>query len=122
MPTLQERKESAMQKLLNIHCARRGQLTTQHFTRQNKDGRTVKQGPYYLWQRYVKGHKQSVRIPPEHIAQVQADLAHGREVQAIFDDLFAIMEQTATQQDLAVKKKKRPCRTRNCAKLRRSSS
>jgi len=119
MPTLQERKESAMQKLLNIHCARRGQLTTQHFTRQNKDGQTVKQGPYYLWQRYVNGRKQSVRISPERIAQVQADLAHGREVQTIFDDLFAIMEQTAMQDDLAIKKKKRPCRTHNCVKPRR---
>jgi len=122
MPTLQERKESAMQKLLNIHSARRGLLTTQHFTRQNKDGRTVKQGPYYLWQRYVNGRKQAVRIPPERIAKVQADLAHGREVQAIFDDLFAIMEQTATQDDLAIKKKKQLCRMRNCAKPRRSSS
>lgn len=122
MPTLQERKDSAMEKLMNIHCARRGLLTTQYFTRQNKDGQAVKQGPYYLWQRYVKGRKQSVRIPSECIAQVQDDLARGREVQAIFDDLFSIMEQTAAQNDVEVKKKKQPCRMRNCAKPRQSSS
>jgi hypothetical protein len=81
------------------------QLSTQYYTRKTADGRTVRQGPYYVWQRYVKGQKRSVRVSRQQIARVEAELARGREVQAILDELWAILEQSATQQDGHAKKK-----------------
>ena len=103
--TLAERKAAAVQRLMAIDGARRGQLSAQYYTRKAADGRTVRQGPYYVWQRYVKGQKRSVRIGRQQIDRVQAELARGHEVQSILDDLWAILEQSAAQQDEHAKKK-----------------
>jgi hypothetical protein len=103
--TVAERKVAAVQRLMAIDGARRGQLSTQYYTRKTGDGRTVRQGPYYVWQRYVKGQKRSVRIGRQQIGRVQAELTRGREVQSILDDLWAILEQTAAQPDEHAKKK-----------------
>jgi len=103
--TLAGRKTAALEQLMAIDGARRGQLSTQYYTRKTADGRTVRQGPYYVWQRYVKGQKRSVRVSPQQIDHVQADLTRGREVQSILDDLWTILEQTAAQQDEHAKKK-----------------
>jgi len=102
---MEQQKETAIRKLMEIKSARRGQISAQYYERQTDDGHTLKVGPYYVWQRWVKGQKISARIPPEHIKQVKADLERGRDVQKIFDDLFAIMEQTAIVHDVDVKKK-----------------
>ena len=102
---LAERKAAALEQLMAIDGARRGQLSTQYYTRKTADGRSVRQGPYYVWQRYVKGQKRSVRVNREQIDRVQAELARGHEVQAILDDLWAILEQSAAQQDEHAKKK-----------------
>jgi hypothetical protein len=104
--TLTQRKEAALEQLMAIGSARRGQLSVQYYKRHTADGRVIKQGPYYLWQRYVNGKKRSVRIPPDQIAQVEADFERGREIQAIFNELFLIMEAAATLQDQDAKKKK----------------
>ena len=105
--TLTQRKEAALEQLMAIGSARRGQLSAQYYKRQTADGRAIKQGPYYVWQRYVNGKKRSVRVTPEQIAQVEADFKRGREIQAIFDELFLIMEEAATFQDQDAKKKKK---------------
>lgn len=101
----EQQKETAIRKLMEIKSARRGQLSKQYYERETADGRTIKVGPYYVWQRWVKGQKISARVPPEHIEQVKADLERGRDVQKVFDDLFAIMEQTAVIHDIGAKKK-----------------
>lgn len=103
--TLAGRKAAALERLMAIDGARRGQLSTQYYTRKTANGRAVRQGPYYVWQRYVKGQKRSVRINRRQIDRVQTELARGREVQAILDELWAILEQTAAQQDEHAKKK-----------------
>ena len=87
-----------------IDGARRGQLSPQYYTRKTADGRTVRQGPYYVWQRYVKGQKRSVRINRHQIDRVQAELERGREVQAILDELWTVLEQTAADGDQHAKK------------------
>jgi hypothetical protein len=103
--TLAGRKAAALEQLMAIDSARRGQLTPQYYTRKTTDGRTVRQGPYYVWQRYVKGQKRSVRVNRQQIDRVQAELECGREVQAILDELWTILEQTAAEQDHHAKKK-----------------
>ena len=103
--TLERRKAEALERLMAIDGARRGQLSTQYYTRKAANGRTIRQGPYYVWQRYVKGQKRSVRVNSEQISRVQAELERGREVQAILDELWTILEQTAAEQDQHAKKK-----------------
>lgn len=119
--TLAGRKAAALERLMAIDGARRGQLSKQYYTRKTADGRTVRQGPYYVWQRYVKGQKRSVRVNRQQIDRVQAELARGREVQTILDELWAILEQTATQQDEHAKKKPTRSAPPATAKPRRRS-
>lgn len=99
------RKAAALEQLMAIDGARRGQLSTQYYTRKLADGRTVRQGPYYVWQRYVSGRKRSVRVSHEQIERVQQELDRGHEVQSLLDELWAILEQTAVEQDQDAKKK-----------------
>ncbi|MCA1807896.1 MAG: hypothetical protein LC725_00260 [Lentisphaerae bacterium] len=103
--TLATRKAAVLERLMAIDGARRGQLSTQYYTHKTVDGRKVRQGPYYVWQRYVRGQKRSIRVSRQQIDRVQTELARGREVQSILDELWAILEKTATQQDEHLKKK-----------------
>ncbi len=105
--TLAGRKAAALEQLMAIDSARRGQLSPQYYTRKADDGRTVRQGPYYVWQRYVKGQKRSVRVNRQQIDRVQAELERGREVQSILNELWTVLEQTATENDQHAKKKPR---------------
>ncbi len=118
---MEQQKATAIRKLMEIKSARRGQISEQYYERETADGRTIKVGPYYVWQRWVNGQKRSVRIPPEHIEQVRKDLERGREVRQILDDLFAIMEQAAVIHDIDAKKKWSRRGMRGSGKQRRSS-
>lgn len=108
--TLAARKAAALEQLMAMDGARRGQLSMQYYTRKSADGRTVRQGPYYVWQRYVNGRKQSMRVSREQVEQVQQELDRGREVQSLLDELWAILEQSAVEQVQHTKKK--PMRSR----------
>jgi hypothetical protein len=107
MRTLEERRQAALEQLLAIGTARRGQLSEQYYERVDSQGKVHRRGPYYVWQRWVRGQKQSVRVPPSVVDRVRADLERGRKVAEIFDELWAVMEQTAIQQDADSKKKPR---------------
>jgi hypothetical protein len=119
--TLAGRKAAALEQLMAIDSARRGQLSPQYYTRKTADGRTVRQGPYYVWQRSVKGQKRSVRVHRQQIDRVQRELARGREVQALLDELWTVLEQTAAEKDQHAKKKSMPS-TRPAAAKRKPRS
>lgn len=120
MNALQERRQAAMERLMAIGTARRGQLSEQCYERRDRNGKVRRTGPYYVWQRWVRGQKQSVRVPASALAQVRADLQRGREVQAIFNELWAVMEQTAIAQNADSKKKPRRSKPPSDGKSRSS--
>lgn len=120
MNALQERREAAMERLMAIGTARRGQLSEQYYERTDQNGKVRRSGPYYVWQRWVRGEKQSVRVPTSALARVRADLQRGREVHDIFDELWAVMEQTAMEQDANSKKNARRSRPPSDGKSRSS--
>lgn len=103
-----------------IGTARRGQLSEQYYKQRGPDGKIRRQGPYYVWQRWVRGRKHSVRVPKDTIAQVKADLARGRQAQAVFDALFDLMEESACVQDADSKKNSRRSKSLAAAKSRSS--
>ncbi|MFN2351477.1 MAG: DUF6788 family protein [Kiritimatiellia bacterium] len=103
--TLEERKSAVLDQLMAIDAARRGQLSQQYYAGKSADGRSKKQGPYYVWQRYVKGQKRSVRVPRDQVARVEAEMERGGEVGVILDELWAVLEQSAQEQDQQSKKK-----------------
>lgn len=109
--TLEERKSVALDRLMAIDAARRGQLSQQYYRGKTAGGRSKKQGPYYVWQRYVKGQKRSVRVPRDQVARVEAELERGEEVDAILDELWDVLEKSAQVQDQQSKKKPRRSET-----------
>ena len=117
MRTLEERRQAALEQLLAIGTARRGQLSEQYYERIDRQGKVHRRGPYYVWQRWVRGQKQSVRVPPTVVNRVRADLERGRQVADIFEELWAVMEQTAIEQDTDSKKKPRRSKAPLAAKL-----
>jgi hypothetical protein len=114
--SFEERKAALLEQLVTIDGARRGQLSEQYYSRQTADGRTVRQGPYYVWQRYVNGKKCSVRIPPEQIERVEQEIENGRQVQELLDELWEVLEQTAIEEDHDAKKKPKRSKRRTSAR------
>jgi hypothetical protein len=104
---LQERRQAALDKLMGIETARRGQLSEQFYESKGNDGKIRRTGPYYVWQRYLKGEKRSVRIAPSALDAIKADIKRGKDVQEIFDELWVVLEQAAMQNDSDSKKKSR---------------
>ena len=120
--TLGERKAAAMERLMALDTARRGQLSTQYYTRRVANGRVVRNGPYYVWQRYVKGKKCSVRVSSEQIERVQADLKRGLEAEAVIEELWTVLEQTSMAEDQDSKKKSKWSKRPGNAKRKPSST
>jgi len=116
MRSIEGRRQAAMGKLMAIGTARRGQLSEQFYERTDSNGKVRRTGPYYVWQRWVKGKKRSVRVPASTVEQVRADLERGKKVQEIFDELWALMEQTAITEDARSKKKPRRPRQQSAGK------
>lgn len=103
--TCEKRREAIIHQINQIEYARRGQLSEQYYERRNAEGKTVRTGPYYVWQRYVNGKKKSVRIKADQIEHVRKELEQGKNLQALMEELWAIIEETAQQADTASKKK-----------------
>ena len=122
MPTQTARKEEIVDRIRQIDRARRGQLSRQYFEKKTADGKTVRQGPYYVWQRYVNGKKRSVRVKPDQIDQVQAELEQGKNLQVLMEQLWDVLEQSSEQDDQDSKKKAKRPRTRGSKKPKKPSS
>lgn len=116
MNGLERRRQTAMKKLMAIGTARRGQISEQYYERADQNGNVRRSGPYFVWQRWHRGRKQSVRVPPSALARVRADMERGRQVEEIFHELWLIMEQTAMSQDADSKKKPKRFKRRSGGK------
>lgn len=120
MSALEQRRQTALAKLMAIGTARRGQLSEQYYERTDRSGKLRRGGPYYVWQRWVRGQKHSVRVAPQALARVRADLQRGRDVQEIFDELWNLMEHAAIRQDADSKKKPKSSKPPSAGKSRSS--
>ena len=64
MGNLQKRRQAALEKLMGIETARRGQLSEQYYERKDDKGKIHRTGPYYVWQRYLKEKSSLSALPP----------------------------------------------------------
>jgi hypothetical protein len=122
MRTLEQRREEMLDQLRAMDGARRGQVSEQYFSRKTAKGESSRQGPYYVWQRWVKGKKVSMRIKPEDVERVKADLEKGRAVEEIFETYFALLEEAAVENDHAGEKMPSRSSRPPAARPKRSSS
>lgn len=119
---LDNRKAEIINQINQIDGARRGQLSEQYYERKGADGKPVRQGPYYVWQRYVNGKKQSVRVKPDQIEQVRNQLKLGKDLQGLLEQLWDVLEQSAEHGEQDSKKNTKRFKRRGSAKPKRPSS
>lgn len=109
-------RQRILDELARLDRFRRGQLSEQYYEKLNARGQKVRQGPYYIWQGWVRGQKRSVRIPADQVAQVRADIqafAHFKELCAQLAD---ITEGATVAEGTDAKKKRRKFRPPSAAK------
>jgi hypothetical protein len=85
--------------------ARRGNLYEQHFERAGADGKTRRYGPYYVWTRCEEGKMVSSRVSREDAPRVREEIARGKLLDGLINQLWKLAEDLA--RDAGGSKKKR---------------
>ena len=67
---LQPRREQILQAMAAIDRLRRGHLSEQFF-KVTRQGKTLRQGPYYVLQRWFQGKNLCERIPAEQVEPIR---------------------------------------------------
>ncbi len=109
---LQRQREEVLQKIQSIDRLRRGTLSEQFFETE-RQGKTVRQGPYYVLQCFLKGCKCSERIPADHAEQVRSDVASYRLFQELAEQFVNITDQITRLEDGQTDAKKNSRRRRS---------
>ena len=109
----------AIEQILSLGPARRGQLSEQYLKGRRKDGTEVLHGPYYVLQWYEGGKKMSARVPKGQVERVRGELERGRRVEALLGDA-----EEALWKRLSGSKKTKAGKTsgRSCGRLTRLAS
>lgn len=92
LPELWRQREEVLEKIQAIDRLRRGTLSEQFFTKK-REGKTVRQGPYYVLQCYLKGCKCSERIAVAHAEQVRSDVANYQLFQELAEQFVTLTDQ-----------------------------
>jgi hypothetical protein len=89
---LEARREQILQQIKAIDRLRRGSLSRQFF-RKRRSHSKAQQGPYYLLQGYVQGHKFSQRVPAQQAAQLQPLVANYKHFEELAEEFVSVTDQ-----------------------------
>ena len=92
LPELRRQREHVLEQIQTIDRLRRGTLSEQFFIKK-REGKTIRQGPYYVLQCYLKGCKCSERIPADQAQQAKADVANYQRFQELAEQFVKITDQ-----------------------------
>ena len=102
---LTKRRREIIRQISQITRLRRGQLSEQYYERENTQGQRTRQGPYFVWQAWVKGKKRSVRVKKQDVAQVREDMEAYKQYSALCEELADVTEQLALEESKTHSKK-----------------
>ncbi len=111
LPELRRQREQILQEIQAIDRLRRGTLSEQFFVKK-REGKTIRQGPYYVLQCYLKGSKCSERIPVDQAQQAQTDVANYQRFQELAEQFIQITDQITRLESNQVDSKKNSRRRR----------
>lgn len=111
---LHQRREQILQEMGAIDRLCRGHLSQQFF-KSTRGGKTIRQGPYYVLQRWFRGKNLCERIPADQVEPVRQGVEGYQRFRQLADEFVDLSEQITLQTGhLPAVKKKRPMRsTRN---------
>jgi len=92
LPELRRQREQILQEIHAIDRLRRGTFSEQFFVKK-REGKSTRQGPYYVLQCYLKGSKCSERIPASQAQQAKTDVANYQRFQELADQFIEITDQ-----------------------------
>jgi hypothetical protein len=92
LPQLRQQREEVLQQIQAIDRLRRGTLSEQFFVKKRK-GKSIRQGPYYVLQCYLKGCKCSERIPADQAPRIKSEVANYQRFQELAEQFVTITEQ-----------------------------
>ena len=92
LPELRRQREHVLEQIQTIDRLRRGTLSEQFFIKK-REGKTIRQGPYYVLQCYLKGCKCSERLPADQAQQAQSDVANYQRFQQLAEQFVQITDQ-----------------------------
>ena len=92
---------TAVQRVLP---ARRGNLYEQYLERPGAGGKLRRNGPYYVWTRCEGGRMVSSRVARDDVPRVREEIARGKRLQSLIDDLWKLAEDLARDAGDAKKK------------------
>ena len=97
MDTLLKKKNILLDQIAQLGTLRRGQISEQYYKRTNAKGKTVRTGPYYVWQAWVKGKKRSIRIPKDDVQAVRKEMEAHKQYKGLCQELADVMEQMSLE-------------------------
>jgi len=115
---LQQRREQILQEMAAIDRLRRGHLSQQFF-KATRQGKTVRQGPCYVLQRWFQGKNLCERIPADQVQPIRQGVEGYKRFQQLAQEFAAVSEQITLLADRlpeAKKKRKRPPTRNNSQK------
>lgn len=84
--------------------ARRGNLYEQYLDSKGADGRIRRNGPYYVWTRCEGGKMVSERVAREDAPRVREEIARGKLLDDLIDQLWKLSEGLARDAESSKKK------------------
>jgi hypothetical protein len=111
---LQQRREQILQEMAAIDRLRRGHLSEQFF-KTKRQGKTVRQGPYYVLQRWFQGKNLCERIPADQVEPVRQGVQGYKRFRQLAQEFAALSEELTLLADRLpeAKKKRKPPPTRS---------
>ena len=104
---LHQRREQILQQMGGIDRLCRGHLSQQFF-KSKRGGQTVRQGPYFVLQRWFRGKNLCERIAGEQVGPVRQGVEGYKRFRKLADEFVDVCEQITLQTgNLPAVKKKR---------------
>ena len=89
---LQQRREQILQEMGAIDRMCRGHLSEQFF-KSTRGGKTVRQGPYYVLQRWFRGRNLCERIAADQLEPVRQGVEGYKRFRQLADEFVGLSEQ-----------------------------
>ena len=114
--TLEAERQGIMKQMAAITRMRRGTVNEQYVEVQQKDGATVRHGPYFLYSRTEKGKSFSLRIGGEEVERYEAETGNCRRFKELSNRCVMICEELAEADEIRAEKKRSKQSRRNSAR------
>ena len=109
--TLETRRREILEEMSAITRMRRGTVNEQYFEVRQKDGSTVRHGPYFLHSRTEKGKSFNRRLGSEEVERYREETENCRRFKDLSNRYVIICEELADEETVE-KKRPKPRRKR----------